>query len=307
MSKYNMYQSYSDVYRNKIRKLNGLSKNVDVDNLMYEYSYTTQDKKLAFFQEVLFGEYMFETSGKHVVFPENENVIELMLKSKYKIKDYSIITPAPCFQVAFPKKLKLPGVLVMFDSIKNINAYINRFSQKNQYNTLLVNNVETQRKHIHIYFQSPINYLNSISLNIVDLVPYINRTKPLPFVIEDENRKKLAEKILRAVVGLCLYIKTCPDKIIEGVPQQQIKSTITGVNPNKLYNANIHLIKQQETSSTKCMHYRSCCFKTLINERYKRNEDGTCKTIFVKSCLVKRGTPITVLETQSKKGEMQTI
>ena len=92
----------------------------------------------------------------------------------------------------------------------------------------------------------------------------------------------LLNTLFRICLGVMVYAKAFPDYIISGLPRMvsigmPSRANILTAAPEILEGA---------TRTSVSMHIRAGHFKTLQHERFKRNEDGTPKVIFVRQTVV---------------------
>ncbi len=88
--------------------------------------------------------------------------------------------------------------------------------------------------------------------------------------------------MVRAGLGALVYAAAFPDYICQGLPDDVKAPTLT--KPRILTAA--PEILEGATRTSVSMHIRAGHFKTLQHERFKRNEDGTAKVIFVRQTVV---------------------
>lgn len=113
-----------------------------------------------------------------------------------------------------------------------------------------------------------------------------NGVKAFPILdsdVNDQGRSRHALHVhTKLCLGACVYASAFPDYIRDGLPDlvkapEIHKPRILRAAPEILEGA---------TRTSVSMHIRAGHFKTLQHERFKRNEDGTPKVIFVRQTVV---------------------
>lgn len=92
----------------------------------------------------------------------------------------------------------------------------------------------------------------------------------------------VSRMMTRLCLAACVYETAFPDYIVDGLPEYISSPSIH--KPKKLIAA--PEILEGATRTSVSMHIRAGHFKTLQHERFKRNEDGTPKIIFVRQTVV---------------------
>jgi len=106
----------------------------------------------------------------------------------------------------------------------------------------------------------------------------------------DEEKIKLMFYSFRLTLALNIYVLTFPDKLETGytLPVSKIiQAKISRINALDEKEANKNSRDDVDVVvSSKRPHYRTWCIRILKSDRYKRDEYGNPKTVFVKGCWV---------------------
>lgn len=100
-------------------------------------------------------------------------------------------------------------------------------------------------------------------------------------VADADEFSRVSDLHLKLCMAATVYALAFPDCVIEGLP--------SGVKSDSTANRILKPAKEIMCGATRTsvsMHIRAGHFKTLQHERFKRNEDGTPKVIFVRQTVV---------------------
>lgn len=104
-------------------------------------------------------------------------------------------------------------------------------------------------------------------------------------VLDSEERRRMAV-LFRLVLGLSAYLSAFPETIRAGFPTaikardlKALKRTLSEAPPSVL-------TQHSKFRNTPSAHFRTWFFRTLRDERYRRNPDGSFRTVFVSPTFV---------------------
>ena len=97
----------------------------------------------------------------------------------------------------------------------------------------------------------------------------------------------LQATLLRTVVGLILYAAAFPDALRPGLPDAGNKELGTKlVLAPHFRRSAVTLLGPTPTSAQRALHFRSGHFRILAHERYRRDEQGRVRVVYVRESLV---------------------
>jgi len=246
----------------------------------------------------------WEDRGRPIIYVNDKYLIEMMYKSKLEIVPESLHVPfGGLVSFAFPKGTKIDGVEIdgclfgemdledyrqkCLDELKpyygnNVHFenqdYIKGYRGKSVYLVCMAKHsyVEGMPAQLRIWFKK------EDSVNIVN-EGWVENNLVNEELIKDYEFKK-QRVMFRLCYALCIYMSTFPDVIKDGFPEdysQEKEYRIKCPNPKTLI---IH--GTLGTHASPHTHFRRWHFRSLVNEKYKRNPDGSIRTVFVKASIV---------------------
>lgn len=304
MSKYSIYKSYASFltgfykrYRNKnvdCKKMLSLKGLALVDRfLAMDYAIETSTPMLF---RMLYGEFVRESLGNPAIFLKDHDVSRLV-KGKYQLNAIpSDLFPFDAFTVCFPISFevngrKLPGVQVSFI---NNRAQFQRNAQR-MLSALPSNKFFANGEPVDVAYQD-----NELTLSYVDhgdeehtFMTY--RGDALLQIINSENAEEFKRNaqslsevgaesftltdselerqyvILRAVLGLCVFLKAKPNALKEGFPAVRgfALAEPFGVPTRSMHFDAGHVVGSHASPDE---HYRTWHIRQLSHPRFYQDE-----------------------------------
>jgi hypothetical protein len=214
---------------------------------------------------------------RNVIFVTDE-VLDIMEKAKFKVESVKFPYQSQIFMM--PKTSDIDSCLV------TIGDYDLRVPIAKKINI----NLEGENEHPDDNKISIVLWSKRISIDTDSIKEFLEtgklKTMKGAMPLDDEENRYMA-KILRAVMGIALYVQCNPGKLIEGYPEAKPKNKKLREGKARIFR--IEGIRQ---SSSKASHYRTGHFRFLQHERYKKP-----RMIFVKGTFVgKKVNPKTVVK-----------
>ena len=331
--KYRHFQSIKDALagpkrQKEVRKKAGL-KNVSEKILMQMIHKKRPDLIFSMDYQILMEEHYWLNSKKHIIYPQNSDVLDVLLKAKFTLKETAgFDLPHKSFILALPKDFtinghKPSGVLVSWETYrKREQTIIRQFWEDIEIKGIPIKEPEGRNideRAISIAFHMkpdndrPAYYRMTMPESMIpgilegdekvqdDLNRGFNRTTYIDYVSTENSEKKTQHDLFRIICALGIYTMHSDEVLVEGYPgrlaPQHFPPDARAANRSTLK----MLAKRKGTSPT--AHYRSWHFRQLLDEKYYRNEHAKkprgSRVVFVRDTEVKQGstTPETLLET----------
>jgi hypothetical protein len=226
-----------------------------------------------------------------VVFVETAELAELIEKANFDICEESFFTPHQAFAICFPTEMNLPGCVVLCQGPEERQRAIDRINRK-------------YGPDIRIHTPRPervlsMNYVvERVSFRICVPVRLIPESLKGPKQMEDaigflDGRDSIAlppeqlkaqHRLLRLICGLCVYIRAFPEALRAGYPAEMTKEVKDPYMPTaKPFTIHAPVRHGHEGPRE---HYRKWHFRSLRDERYKRDAEGRVRIVFVRDTIV---------------------
>lgn len=262
---------------------------------------------------ILLEEWCWREDGRHVYFPM-PGMLEELHHAHFSIDLEELVIPRRTFSVAVPSKdrvggLELPGFMITYFDLAGKTEVARQFgmqftgeplkmdpgsTEHNEYSVFLT---YRDKKEMSIRMSAPMSRFNRLlnecagTTNQVELIREIIGTYDVPGMVPlTDEEVELQARIIKALVGLCIYMKICPEAVISGYPEMLNRGELPVRNPSA------QTVGQRDFSGIRHgprAHYRRWHFR-----RYPRRRDGSRKsgTVMVRGAMVgPREHPHTVL------------
>jgi hypothetical protein len=304
MSRYSIYKSYPKFladtfrrYKNKsaeIKAMLQLNGTALVNRFVSSPLIPNHAKGVVF--KILYGEQVRESTGNHAVFL-SESDTERLLRGKYTLDTLPVdLFPYPAFTVCFPSSFevhgkKLPGAQVSFVSdktsfLENAEDLLRKLPDAQFFSKGKAADVAYHENELTISYvdhgdedHTFLTYRGDTLLQVINSDNFKEfKKKTTSFTDRWLRAEKLDDKelerqyvILRAVLGMCVYIKARPQALQDGFPKARNFSLSEpfGV-PTRSMNLNLGNVAPSKSSPNE--HYRSWHIRQLSHERYYQNE-----------------------------------
>lgn len=102
--------------------------------------------------------------------------------------------------------------------------------------------------------------------------------------------KAALSKMAKLWFGLQCYIRAFPECVHDGFPKEmKLKESKEHKDTSHQITISLSRKVSHNEHGQRVTHWRKGHFRSLRDERYKRNEDGTVKIVWVRDCIVGRG------------------
>ena len=296
---------------NKESSGGGLFQNTKVDSVLSE-----SDKAITNNACILWTDWHHKNKSPVVVFPQCQELLTSLWKSKFDITEECLTFPHKTFVVAMPKGFeidgfKIPSFLVEFEDYKTVQQSFEEFSRYLDFPSVIVEGSHIIREGVTIkYWNWGMDYMYSripftqFSTLLSDFEKHLSfcEKQTLETCVQFgdynsylhlkasnffEEKVKKDGIMYRLLACLMIYYQTFPEKLVDGnIPcdhERRIVYTLKTLEPAEASENNPSDVIGRDSCKP---HYRSWSFHTLRHERYKRDENGKPKTVFVKGCWV---------------------
>jgi hypothetical protein len=321
---YYIYQTLGKKYYKDFKKLGFIDpKTVTSEIDMYNKVIDAGKKSTGKFMRDLASimvEFKWRTDESPIIFVENTHLANMIYNAKFDIDTKSIASPRPnfiCF--SFPVGTEIEGYKIkscLFGKIKYKDHF--DFVSKTLENILGEHMMDGLAEEIskdpgeEIFFLMSDNGYGISTIFVPadkaceflnkDLDDFLGNNKDLSMDEQDgqvtDDRISEQKAYLRLCLGICVYIKAFPENLIKGIPEN---SETIGINSAR-YNRTIML--DHEFRSSPVAHWRKWHFRTLRHEKFKRNQDGSEKIIFVRDAIVGKDQDMSIMT--KNKGQVLT-
>lgn len=225
------------------------------------------------------------------IFVESVELIKMLMESKINYDEDKFKVPlGGIVSFLLPAEIEIEnlsriGILIQEASMESDLRSVSKIFNRN------VGNVIDLRRNMRVLYNN--GQLEKEATTIYDSAKgyYIN-------YLNDKETKKI-NKIQRLAGALCYYISAFPECLRQGYPDDM---KINKKDETEKYVRTLTLPKQIKNSITpggKMPHLRIGHFRSLKSMRYRRDEKGSVRMIYVKPCAVKgRITPYTATKTK---------
>jgi hypothetical protein len=289
---YNMYQFALSKMAMEYRRINGLRKK---DKTAIAETIRTVLTSPIMQQTVLSNCVIDELGqiqqGNHAIFIEDMKLLEMIETANFEIDAESFDTPHESFLVCFPRESGLPGCLVTYQDFEKRQGVLNKINKEHGHN-LQLNRAD--------YYALCINHSTGEAASRaaipVDKIPEClaspedmsesigNFDMLLVSELSDED-KAIQHRLLRIVAGLSVYARAFPGAIRSGYPSEAGKKLRDRYLPSPEVST-AQAPKRTGSGTERKEHYRTWHFRTLRDDRYKRDKDGRPKIVFVRDTIV---------------------
>lgn len=304
MSQYSIYTSYPNFLKNFFKRyrtqIPGFKKylhlkGMDIVQAFLQSRHHSVGARNWIFK-LLYAEEARAATGNHSIFI-SETDIERLVKGKYELDSIpDDLFPYEAFTVCFPTSFKvcgkrLPGVQVSFtnneDSFsKNALAVMKQLPPGSLFPITLPAGLLYQSCELTVTYIEPgdedhtfVNYRGADllpAINAESLSEYKKHTLKFDghqFSASSLNDSELERQyvILRAILGMCIYIKARPEALVDGFPKVK-NFSLTAPFSTQTQSMSLELGDATALRSSPNEHYRSWHIRQLSHERYYRNE-----------------------------------
>ena len=302
---YCVYKFYTSQLAQHFRKVAQLpKKQKDIVKLAVAWMMSLQGPVNTLGAAVLLDEFGAYTGGNHMLFPENEELLRMLWDAKFEITPEAFELPYEYFMLSLPMAefdgVKLRGCLVSLTSKKARPQLFEKFKKHNNidhlYEMIVPETVPGSTRSLHLVTQAYDDQKARCSIP-VELIPDCLES---PDAIRDavggydgvmaaelsDEERHLQYVLLKIVCSLAVYMRAFPELLVDGFP--------SAVKPREIKDRNFKastgmirmLPKKAVEHGSPKVHYRRWHFRTLAHERYKRDEEGRPRIVFVSDCIV---------------------
>jgi hypothetical protein len=211
----------------------------------------------------LLAESIWFTSGKPVVFLENSSLVQGLYDTSYRIDFDSFNLPINPVSFSFPENciidgFKLPPILLHQSDGLIISSVREDFGSCR---TVVFNDQPTLDKALRSH--ESVKYQGEYAIAFT------------------EEESKIHSILLKVCLGSVAYMLAFPDCIRKGLPSG-MKDRDARIISNTVNKKNTStLVLHKRFASSTSAHFRTGHFRTLRDERFKRNPDGSCRIVWV--------------------------
>lgn len=230
-------------------------------------------------------EYSYLHYDSPTIFIEARDLVEVLYKANYDIEDNTFAFPLNGIcSIAFPLNTIIDGInlsgVILINFEKHFSKTITIMSKDEIFPYAITYLPGEQLEKLH--HGIAIQFTSKDNLYKASIASYDDIKK----ILHNDPQTKVQKEIiihLKIIIALCYYLKAFPDSLVKGLPRdikydkdkyQFNKNVMTIQTPQKI--KDIHV----------AMHLRRAHFRCLRNERYKRNEDGSCRVLFISDIMV---------------------
>jgi len=237
---------------------------------------------------------MWLRAGKPTFFLESAQLAEALMKASYSLDFDNLRVPNGIFSLSFPSDVKVgkdyPHPCLIAQTPERDALLIVTRCGYFQHHILQIFNQKDLDAFLKEKDAMCVGYLDKDGIeqwkDSDECTPEEVRELSGLSVEEMQKRSKTQQFASKVCVGVCAYLAAFPECLEEGYPSiiaprnlKQIKQLQKGVKPSRIV---LHKRLRESPSA----HYRTWYFKTLRDPCFRRNPDGTFRTIFVKETFV---------------------
>lgn len=229
--------------------------------------------ELGIFTVVIEGYWYF--NGKPVVFIDTADLVRGLYETNYRIDFNSIRLPFDVVSFSFPDDVEIEGMKlppVIFNRVATSSGATRITSIiREKFGACSMVSVCNQEHLEHALEGRP-----------DDTVPIKEDYK----ISLTDKEARLHSIMFRLCVGLSTYMSVFPQSLRKGFPEamRTRDSRIYKIDFDRVSPVTLGLHEQFRNSPS--AHFRSGHFRTLVDDRYRRNPDGTYRTVWVSEAYV---------------------
>jgi hypothetical protein len=208
-------------------------------------------------------EYGWVQTGRKVIYVESKELVSTVAHASFNVDTISL--PHPFVAMLFPNDARPEGVSMP-------PVLLGTFLFDNQGNPmqsvgLAMQDVHDDREYISIVRPS-------------DTKDFLHGRKGY-------NSTWIEHRLSVIAARLCVYLKVFPDALVEGLPEGMKTREIRAhknKNRGEVETSTIQLATRLRGSPI--AHYRHGHFRTLRDERFRKNPDGTNRVVYVNPAII---------------------
>lgn len=212
--------------------------------------------------------------GKPVIFLESADLVRGLWETNYKIDFDSICLPMNVLSFSFPDDVEIEGMKlppVIFHKMPTLDGGIRVSSVvRERFSYGQVTTICNQE-----HLERVMKYEDLAEIPRTDFEVQFN-----------EKDSKLHAVLFRLCIGICSYISAFPGCLRKGLPEainyRDSRILLAELNRVSPVTLGLHERFRQSPSA----HFRAGHFRTLRDDKYKRNPDGTYRTVWVSEAYV---------------------
>ena len=232
--------------------------------------------------------------GKPVLFLESQELIDLIYSATYDIDFEHVCLPGDIMSFSFPEGSRLEGVTLEPCILHRV-----REEGNNNHESLSIKDIIEQQDVIVLnpsstrisctFREGFMNHRAGVMTCQAHLDAALN-PKPenpnFPSEFSDYEARQFSVT-LRLVLGTCAYISAFPECLTPGFPKNMQSRNERLLSKELTRTKPVTLKMHHRFTGSPSAHPRVAHFRTLKDDRYKRNPDNTYKVIFIDKTFVK--------------------
>lgn len=240
---------------------------------------------------------LMKEGGIRVIYPMDKDLLKSLAKASYQLLPGDFETPFQSFVLALPEGLEIdgepiPSCVVRYENNGQRISRIKGIFRKHNYKPSFEYAAEDPSiKSLHIYYKSNdgTSYIRTSypETKINECLQGYNpgKYRSMGGITRDvtDRDKKTTRTLFHIITGLSMYIRACPDKLIEGGPTDDNSKTALIKNKGRF---SVHIPHTPSDKASPTVHWRSGHPRFLSHERYKRAENGAVRMVWVKGHMV---------------------